>query len=38
MVEKNQHSLIFNALWDGICEGDDDNEPTKPTKYKELAI
>jgi hypothetical protein len=33
-----KHTLIFNDLWDGICEGEDDSGPTKPTTDKELAI
>jgi len=33
-----RHTLIFNELWKGICEREDDNAPTKPTLNKELAI
>jgi hypothetical protein len=33
---KIKHTLIFNDLWDGICDGD--TSPTKPTIDKELAI
>jgi SH3-like domain-containing protein len=33
---KIKHTLIFNDLWDGICDGD--TSPIKPTVDKELAI
>ena len=35
---KIKHTLIFNDLWDGICEGENDSEPAHPTGDKELAI
>ena len=35
---KIKHTLIFNDLWKGICEGKEGNPPTKPTSDKELAI
>jgi hypothetical protein len=33
---KIEHTLIFNAIWDGICDGD--TLPTKPIIDKELSI
>jgi hypothetical protein len=33
---KIEHTLIFNDLWDDICDGD--TKPTKPTTDKELSI
>eukprot|EP00253_Pinus_taeda_P025085 PITA_25085 len=33
-----QHSLIFNELWKGVCVGEGDSDPEKPTIDKELAI
>ena len=36
--QKIKHTLIFNELWRGICEGEGDHPPTKPTSYKEIAI
>ena len=35
---KSKHTLIFNELWRGICEGEGDNPLTKPTSDKEIAI
>jgi hypothetical protein len=35
---KIKHTLIFNNLWDGICEGEVDGRPIIPTTNKELAI
>ena len=35
---KIKHTLIFNDLWRGICEGEGDNPPTKPTSDKEINI
>ena len=35
---KIKHTLIFNELWKGICEGQEENPPAKPTSDKELAI
>ena len=35
---KIKHTLIFNELWRGICEGKEGNPPEKPTSDKELAI
>lgn len=35
---KIKHTLIFNELWKGICEGEGDNAPEKPTSNKELSI
>jgi hypothetical protein len=35
---KIKHTLIFNDLWDGICEGENDSRPTIPTTDKELSI
>jgi hypothetical protein len=36
VVKKDQASLIFDDLWDGIC--DKDISPIKPIVDKELAI
>jgi len=33
---KIEHTLIFNDLWDDICDGD--TAPTKPIPDKELVI
>eukprot|EP00253_Pinus_taeda_P008959 PITA_08959 len=33
-----QHTLIFNELWKGVCVGEGDSDPEKPTSDKELAI
>lgn len=33
-----RNTLIYNDLWKGICEEEDDNTPNKPTLHKELAI
>eukprot|EP00253_Pinus_taeda_P008003 PITA_08003 len=33
-----KHTLIFNDLWKGVCIGDKDKEPKKPTLDKEFAI
>ena len=35
---KIKHTLIFNELWRGICEGEGDHPPANPTSYKENAI
>jgi len=35
---KIKHTLIFNELWKGVCVGEGDNEPAKPTSDKEFAI
>ena len=35
---KMKHTLIFNEIWRGICEGEGDLPPAKPTSNKELAI
>lgn len=35
---KIKHTLIFNELRKGVCVGEEDNEPTKPTSYKEISI
>ena len=35
---KTKHNLIFNELWKGVCVGEGDNEPEKPTSDKEFAI
>ena len=35
---KIKHTLIFNELWKGVCVGDRDKEPEKPTSDKEFAI
>lgn len=31
-----EHTLIFNDIWDGIC--DRDTSPTKPMEHKEISI
>lgn len=36
--EKMKHTLIFNELWKGICEGEGDNALENPTLDKELVI
>eukprot|EP00253_Pinus_taeda_P031134 PITA_31134 len=33
-----QHTLIFNELWKGVCVGEGDSDPEKPTSDKKLAI
>eukprot|EP00253_Pinus_taeda_P012451 PITA_12451 len=33
-----QHTLIFNELWKGVCVGEGDRDPEKPTSDKELSI
>eukprot|EP00253_Pinus_taeda_P034097 PITA_34097 len=33
-----QYALIFNELWKGVCVGEGDSDPKKPTSDKELAI
>ena len=38
LLRKNKHTLVFNFMWDGICEGEDDVTHEKPTTNKELAI
>ena len=38
MSRKIRHALIFNDLWKGVCEGEGDNQPTKPTSDKDLII
>lgn len=35
---KIKHTLIFNDLWDEVCEGQNDNELVQPTGGKEFAI
>ena len=35
---KIKHTLIFNELWRGICEGEEDLPPVKPTSDKEIVI
>jgi len=35
---KIKHTLIFNELCRGVCEGEGDNAPTKPNSYKEITI
>jgi len=35
---KIKHTVIFNELLNGVCEGEGDNAPEKPTLDKELAI
>ena len=35
---KIKHTLIFNHLWHGICEGENQSETTQPTRDKEVAI
>lgn len=36
--KKIKHTIIFNELWKGLCEGEDDNLPAKPILDKELTI
>jgi hypothetical protein len=36
--KKIKHTLIFNDLWNDICEGEVDGRSTIPTTNKELAI
>ena len=36
--QKINNTLIFNELWRGICEGEGDLPPAKPTSDKEIAI
>ena len=38
MSQKIKHTLIFNELWRGICEGEGDHPPTKPNLDKEISI
>ena len=38
MVSKIKHTLIFNELWRGICEGEGDNALAKPISDKEMRI
>ena len=33
-----KHTLICNELWKGVCVGEGDNEPAKPTLDKEFDI
>jgi len=35
---KIKNTLIFNDLWEEICEGKDDNDLEKPTDARQLAI
>lgn len=35
---KIKHMLIFNDLWDEVCEGQNDSEPIQPIGDKELAL
>ena len=35
---KIKHTLIFNEVWRGICEREEDLPPAKPTSNKEIAI
>jgi hypothetical protein len=35
---KIKNTLIFNDLWEEICEGKDDNDPEQPTDARKLAI
>jgi hypothetical protein len=35
---KIKNTLIFNDLWEEICEGKDDNDPEKPTDARQLVI
>jgi len=37
-LRKIKHTLIFNEQWKGVCVGEGDNEPTKPTSDKEFSI
>ena len=36
--QKIKHTLIFNELWRGICEGEGDLPPANPTSDKEIII
>ena len=36
--QKIEHTLIFNELWKGICEGEGENAPENPTTDKEITI
>ena len=36
--QKIKHTLIFNEFRRGICEGEGDHRPAKPTSDKEIAI
>ena len=36
--QKIKNTLIFNYLWEEVCEGKDDNDPEMPTDDKQLAI
>ena len=38
LLRKSKHTLIFNDMWDGIFEREDDVAHEKPTANKELAI
>ena len=38
MSQKIKHTLIFNELWRGICEGEGDHPPTKATSGRQIAI
>ena len=38
LLRKIKHTLIFNDMWDGICEREDDIAHKKATTNKELAI
>ena len=35
---KIKNTLIFNDLWEEVCEGKDDKDPEQPTYEKQLAI
>jgi hypothetical protein len=35
---KIKNTLIFNDLWEEICEGNDDNDPEQPTDARQLVI
>lgn len=35
---KIKHTLIFNELWKGVCVGEGDKEPEKPTSEKKFGI
>jgi hypothetical protein len=35
---KIKNTLIFNDLWEEICEGKDDNDPEQPTDARQLVI
>lgn len=34
---KIKHTVVFNDLWDEVCEGHNDNELVDPTRDKELT-